>query len=341
MGGARATILYTDPPWALGRCGPELARFGVEREVLGDGVELRVGPAEEGRYLLDGEELRSLCRGCDALVVQRCRVREELLDAAGDRLQVVARQGVGVDNLNAPLLASRSVRSFNVPDYCVDEVAVHTMALLLAVERQIVPQHTGLAGGRFDVYRGGVPRRLSDRTAGVVGFGRIGRAVAQRLRLFYGRVLAHDPYVSADLMAGSGVGAAGFDELLATADCVLLHCPLNGETAGMIGAAALARVKPGAILVNCARGGLVDGRALYEALAGGRLAGAGLDVFSPEDPNQDEWYARILGLEQAVVTSHRAFLSAESELSVRRRVAGAIRTLLDTGELPPTVARVT
>jgi phosphoglycerate dehydrogenase-like enzyme len=341
MGGERATVLYTDPPWALGRCGPDLASFDVEREVLGDGVELRVGPAREGRYLVGGEELRRLCRGCDALVVYRCQVREELLDAAGDRLKVIARQGVGVDNLNAELLASRSLLSFNVPDYCVDEVAVHTLALVLALERRLVPQHVALAGGHFDVYRGGVPRRLSERTAGVVGFGRIGRTVAQRLRLFYGRVLAHDPYVSADLMAGSGVAAAGFEELLAAADCVLLHCPLTAETAGLMGEAALAHMRPDAILVNCARGGLVDSKALYEALAGGRLAGAGLDVFSPEDPTRDEWYARILRLEQAVVTSHRAFLSVESERSSRRRVAGAIRALLETGALPPTVARVT
>src|SRR5690242_9974157 len=116
MGEARATILYTDPPWALGRDGPELARFDLEREVLGDGVELRVGPARGGRYRTDGEDLRRLCHGCDALVVYRCQVREELLDAAGDRLRVVARQGVGVDNLNAGLLAARSVPSFNVPD---------------------------------------------------------------------------------------------------------------------------------------------------------------------------------------------------------------------------------
>jgi phosphoglycerate dehydrogenase-like enzyme len=337
----RPAVIYTDPPWAMIDGGPSLDRFDVERAVFGDGVVLRVGPARDGRYLLQGDELRDRCRDCDALVVYRCRVSEELLDAAGGRLKVVARQGVGVDNLNAPLLERRSLPSFNVPDYCVDEVAAHTMAMVLALERRLIPQHVGLAAGSFDVYHGGVPRRLSEQTAGIVGFGRIGRAVAQRLRLFYGRVVACDPYVSADLMAGYGVVALGFEELLAASGCVLLHCPLTAETRGMIGEGALARMRPDAFLVNCARGGLVDARALHAALTAGRLAGAALDVFEPEDPHSDEWYRRIVGQERVVVTSHRAFLSVESERSSRRRVAEAVLAVLEGDELPATVGRVT
>jgi phosphoglycerate dehydrogenase-like enzyme len=337
-----AVVLYTDPPWAgaVGRAGAADG-FALEREVYGEGVELRVGPRRSGGRLLEGGELWTACRDTDAIVVYRCQVSAEMLDAAGDRLKVVGRQGVGVDNLNAPLLRDRGVCSFNVPDYCVDEVATHALALVLALERQLVPAHLGLSGGTFDVYRGGVPRRLRNRTAGVLGVGRIGRAVAQRLRSFYGRVIAYDPYVSDDLMDGYGIDAVGFDELLAGADCILLHCPLNEETRGMIGARALARVRPGALLVNCARGGLVESRAVYEALVSGRLGGAGLDVFTPEDPTQDEWYRRILGLETVVATSHRAYLSRESEESQRRRVAEAVRGVLRTGTLPGSVARLT
>lgn len=337
----RPAVLYTDPPWAWAANGPSLERFDVERQVYGDGVELRAGPAAGGRYRLEGDELLRRCRGCDAIVVYRCRVSEAMLAAAGDRLKVVARQGVGVDNLDLPLLRARSIGSFNVPDYCVDEVAAHTMAMVLALERRLVPQHLALASGTFDVYRGGVPRRLARRTAGVIGFGRIGRAVAQRLKPFYGRVLACDPYLSPDVMEGYGVAAAGLPDLLAAADCVLLHCPLTDETRGMIGEAALARMRPHAILVNCARGGLVDARALYAALTAGRLAGAGLDVFTPEDPHQDEWYGRVVRLDQVVVTSHRAFLSEESELSLRQRVAEAVLAVLEGGPLPPTVTRLT
>jgi phosphoglycerate dehydrogenase-like enzyme len=332
-------ILYTDPPWAA-TAGPGDAVFGIEREVY-DGADLRVGPRRDGRYVLAGEELEAACREVDAIVVYRCRVTAGMLDAAGSRLKVVGRQGVGIDNLNAPLLAGRGLCSFNVPDYCVDEVATHTLALLLALERGVVASHVGLAGGTFDIYRGGMPRRLNRLTAGIVGFGRIGRAVSQRLRTFYGRVIAYDPYVSADLMEGYGVGSAGFEELLAESDCVLLHAPLDDDTRGMIGERALSLVRPGSILVNCARGGLVDSEALHHALAEGRLGGAALDVFVPEDPTQDEWYRRVLGMENVVVTSHRAYLSRESEESQRRRVAEAVASVVSRGVLPGTVARVT
>jgi D-3-phosphoglycerate dehydrogenase len=303
----------------------------LERAIYGEAASLRVGPRKDGRYLLEGPEFLASLEGANAIVVYRCRVTEPLLRAAGTGLKVVARQGVGIDNLNLPLLQRSGIRSFNLPDYCVDEVASHTIGLALALERRIVPQHLALSAGRFDVYHGGVPRRLQRRTAGIVGFGRIGRAVSQRLKLFYGEVVAFDPYVSDDLMAGYGIAGVAFDELLQRSDAVFLHCPLTEETAALVNERSLARIKPGAILVNCARGGIVDSQALYNALREGRLGGAALDVFVPEDPHQDRFYARIVTMENVVVTSHRAFLSTESEASVRRRVAQAVRDVLLAG----------
>lgn len=338
--GSRPTVLYTDPLWALG--GDDEAAFDLERSVFGGRLRLRVGARENGRYRPDSDEFLASCNGCEAMVVHRLRVDERLLAAAGSRLRVVGRLGVGVDNLDLPLLRRHGVCVFNVVDYCVDEVAAHTVALALALERRVVPQHMGLLAGVFDPYRGGVPRRLRDRCAGIVGFGRIGRAVAHRLGLFYGRVIATDPYVSADLMAGYDVEARALDELLEQADAVFLHCPLTPETRGLFNEERLGQMRDGAVLVNCARGGLVDSRALHDALLGGHLAGAAIDVFVPEDPHGDEWYRRILELSPSnvVVTSHRAFLSVESERSLRRRVAEAVRSILLTGELPGTVTRL-
>ena len=329
---ARPLVVYTDPPWLLAPpVGGAATDLDLEREIYGEAARLRVGPSKNGRYLFEGPEFLSSLEGANAIVIYRCRVTESLLRASGSGLKVIARQGVGIDNLNLPLLQRSGIRSFNLPDYCVDEVASHTIGLALALERRIIPQHLALSAGRFDVYHGGVPRRLQSRTAGIVGFGRIGRAVSHRLKLFYGEVLAFDPYVSGDLMAGYGIASVAFDELLQRSDAVFLHCPLTEETTALVNERSLARMKPGAILVNCARGGIVDSQALYRALREGRLGGAALDVFAPENPHQDGFYPRILAMENVVATSHRAFLSTESEASVRRRVAEAVRDVLLAG----------
>lgn len=328
-------VLYTDPPWALvnGSADPRTAT--IEDEVFGSTVQLKLGEVANGRYVTSGTLLSDAVRGVAALAVYRCEVTSELLDAAGPQLRIVARQGVGTDNLDIPALRERGIHAFNIPDYCVDEVATHTMALVLGLERRLVPQHDSLARGRFDIYGGGVPRRLQRRRAGIVGFGRIGKAVAQRLRLFYSEVLTYDPYLHPDLIEGYGVRAVGFDELLAESDIVLLHCPLTTETRRIIDRSALARMKSDALVVNAARGGLVDPEALYDALTCGRLGGAALDVFSPENPHEDPWFGKIVGLPNVLVTSHRAFLSVESEASSRRRVAEGVRHVLETGRPTP------
>lgn len=331
----RHVVLYTDPPWALDEAGKvDPCRATIEREVFGPEFELRFAPRRDGRYLAAGAEFEDALRGISALVIHRVQATEEILDATQATLRVVGRQGVGFDNLNPPLLKSRGLIGFNVPDYCVDEVAAHTLGLVLALERSIVVQHNALAAGRFDVYAGGKPRRLARHSAGILGFGRIGRAVAARLRMFYGRVLSCDPYVSDDIMAAHGVHKVGLDALFAQSDVLLLHCLLNDETRGIIDADALGQMRPGSLLVNAARGALVQGQALVQALETGTIAGAGLDVFSPEDPHQDEWNARLVRRRDVIATSHRAYLSLDSERSQRRRTAEVLRDVLLTGRPP-------
>jgi phosphoglycerate dehydrogenase-like enzyme len=334
-------VLYTDPPWLIRDGEPDPGLAVIERKVLDDQVELRFGPFRDGRYVLSGDALHRAVAGCHAVVVYRCQVTPELLDAAGDGLRVVVRQGVGTDNLNAALLAERGVPAYNVPDYCVDEVAAHTAALALALERRLIPQHRTLVGGTFDIYAGGVPHRISRRTAGIVGFGRIGRAVARKLGAFYGQVLVYDPYLGVDLAEGYGCRAVPtLDALLAESDLVTLHCPLNAETDRLIGAGELRRMRPDAYLVNAARGRLVDPVALGQALQAGRLAGAGLDVFAPENPHHDPDWAPVLADPRVVVTSHRAFLSNEAEFSSRQRVAALVGAAL-AGRTEALVGRVT
>ncbi len=332
-------VCYTDPPWLVtgGQADPALAT--IETTILGPRVRLSFGPCAGGRYELTGPGLLARAAGADVLVVYRCQVTPELLDAAGPGLRAVIRQGVGTDNLHPDLLARRNLPGFSVPDYCVDEVSTHTTALALALERALIPQHLSLTGGRFDIYAGGVPRRVSGRTLGIAGFGRIGRAVARKLGAHYGRVLVFDPYIGRDLAAGYGAATAEtLEELLAASDTVTMHCPLTAETEGIIDRAALRAMRGGAYLINAARGKLVDPAALEEALRAGWIAGAGLDVFSPEDPHQDAAWRAVLAHPNVVVTSHRAFLSAEAEASSRRRVAEMARDLLDGRS--PRVGRV-
>lgn len=322
-------VLYTDPAWLRTGDTIDPALATVETEVLGGSTELLFGPFADGRYQLDSPELAARAAGAEVLVVYRCQVTPELLDAAGPGLKAVVRQGVGVDNLNAELLQERGLLGFNVPDYCVDEVSSHSTALALALERAVVPQHRTLTEGRFDIYAGGVPRRTSSRTLGIVGFGRIGRAVARKLGVHYGRTLVFDPYIGRDLAEGYGAHAVDtLAELLAESDLVTLHCPLNPETDRIIDRTALRGMREGAYLINAARGRLIDPVALTEALEGGWIGGAGLDVFSPENPHDDAAWAPVLKHPGVVVSSHRAFLSSDAEASSRRRVAELVRDVL-------------
>lgn len=334
-------VAYTDPAWVLdgeGAIDPALA--SIESSVFGEDVEIGLGVRDSGRFVTDGSRLRDYLAGADAVVVYRCRVTRQLLDAAGPRCKVVARQGVGLDNLNIELLRSEGIYGFHIPDYCGDEVSTHSLALLLALERGICVQDKLVKSNRWSIHAGGVPRRTSERTIGIVGFGRIGRATSRKLQTIYDSVLAYDPYVPRDLMASFGVHKRDeLPELLADSDAVVLHAELTSETENMIDAKALQHASPGTLLVNTARGGLVDHRAVLEVLREGRIGGFASDVFSPEDPNDAEHTRALLERDDVVVSSHRAFLSMESERSLRRRVAEGVIHVLRNGQ-PPRFGRV-
>ncbi|HYN96766.1 MAG TPA: NAD(P)-dependent oxidoreductase [Pilimelia sp.] len=333
-------VVYTDPAWALAADGrPDPALAAAEREVFGPGIQLDLG-LFDGRYVTSGDDFHGYVRGADALVIYRCQVTAELIDVLRPTCKVVARAGVGLDNLNAAALAGAGLYGYHVPDYCGDEVSTHTLALLLALERGICVQDRLVKSDKWAIHGGGVPRRTADRVAGIVGFGRIGRATARKLHAFYDRVLAYDPFVSADLMASHGVRRVeDLKDLFAEVDAVVLHTELTPDTDGLIDAAVLANAKPGCLLVNTARGRLVDPAAVEHALEGGRLGGFASDVFSPEDPNTADAGRRLLDRDDVVVSAHRAFLSQESERSARLRIAHVVRDVLVAG-VPPAAGRV-
>lgn len=330
-------VAYTDPAWALDDDGAvDTSRADIEAAVYGDDIAIGLGVRDDGRWILSGEALNEYIAGADALVVYRAQVTPELLEMVGPGCKVVARQGVGLDNLNIPLLKSSGLYGFHVPDYCGDEVGTHTVALLLALERGVCTQDRLVRGGRWGIYAGGVPRRTCERTVAIIGFGRIGRATSRKASPFYESVIAYDPYVSGDLMASFGVRKVDdLFELFAESDAVLIHAELTPETENIIDSEVLAHARSHALLVNTARGKLVDTGAVLAALEDGALGGFGSDVFSPEDPNDGPVARQLLSRDDVVVTAHRAFLSKQSERSLRKRVAEGVAHVLQSGGPPP------
>jgi phosphoglycerate dehydrogenase-like enzyme len=313
MAGARR-VLVTDYAW------PDL---DVERSVLAPaGVELVV--ARTG-----GEaELRGLAHDVEAILTCWARVPASVLAAAPHCL-TVARYGVGLDNIDVDEATRLGMVVSNVPDYCVDEVADHTMALLLASARRLSALQRDVRANGWDNTAGGMPRRLSNAVLGLVGFGAVARAVARRAVAHGLRVVAYARTTPPPGPEGVTF-AASLAELLAASDIVSLHLPLAQATRGIIGAAELALCKPSAVLLNTARGGLVDTAALVRALESGALAGAGLDVTDPEPlPAGHPLRSR----DDVILTPHAAFYS---DGSIRELAGKAAHNVLDvlSGRLP-------
>jgi D-3-phosphoglycerate dehydrogenase len=250
------------------------------------------------------------------------------------QLRLVSRYGVGVDVVDTEAARDHGVWVCNVPDYGTTEVALHAVALLLALLRNLTGHDREVRAGHWDYHLGGQLRRPSSLTVGAVGLGRIGRMTAERAAPWFGAAAGYDPYV-----AGSdwpkGVERLSLEDLFARSSAITLHLPLNESTRGLVGADLLGRMPSGSYLVNTARGGLVDLDALVEALDSGKLAGAALDVLPEEPPPQDH---PLLTHPRALITPHVAWYSAEAEVELRRKAAQNIVDWRQTGR--PTYAVV-
>ena len=322
----------------------------LEREVLAPLLS-EPGARLEVHRLLDTGTIPDESWGrADAVILSSSRMKIGS-DIAGrlDRCRVIVRAGVGFDNIDLAACAARQIAVCNVPDYCTEEVAAHTLALVLALRRGLVTYADMLAvdpvaGWRWDAAP--LIGRLSAETFGIVGLGRIGRAVAVRARAFGFRILYYDPYLGPDAPVSPHYERCDpLDVLLAQADVVSLHCPLTPETRGMIGAAELARMKPQALLVNTARGALVEVEALAAALKAGRPGGAALDVLPGEPPDPDHELVAAWRMQPSwiagrlLLTPHAAFYSPESLREVRLKAAATVRDALTGGEIRHCVNR--
>ncbi len=297
-------------------------------EALGDQVEVRWvdGP--------DREKLLAAVPEADALLVRSATtVDAEVLDAA-PKLKIVARAGVGLDNVDVKTATERGVLVVNAPTSNIHSAAEHALALLLSAARQIPAADASLRehAWKRSSFSG---TEIFGKTVGVVGLGRIGQLVAQRLAAFEAHIVAYDPYVSAARAAQLGIELLSLDDLLGRADFISVHLPKTPETAGLIDKAALAKTKPGVIIVNAARGGLIDEAALAEAITTGHVRAAGLDVYSKE-PCTD---SPLFELSQAVVTPHLGASTEEAQDRAGTDVAASVKLAL-AGEFVPDAVNV-
>ncbi len=265
-----------------------------------------------------------------ALVVRsHSPVTAELMARCPD-LRIIGRPGSGTEKVDAAAARQRGIAVVSTPGVNAVTVAEHTMGLLLALSRRLVPLSAGLRAGRWEKAEyGGV--ELAGRTLALVGLGRIGSAVALRARPFGLRVVAHDPYVEAERAAELGVELRELDEALGGADAVSLHTPLTPETAGLLDARRLALLRPGALVVNTARGALLDSAALLAALETGQVGGAALDVFTAEPPGDDP----LLRHPHVIATPHVGGMSPETLERASRIMAGRLVEVLGTGRGVP------
>ena len=287
--------------------------LGIEEGILkAHGIELVARQCKTEADLID------LCAEADVVITQFARVNAKVVSAMR-KARAIVRYGIGVDNIDLDAARARGIPVCNVPDYCIDEVADQTLAFILATTRQVVTHTNHLRAGQWGLATqlSGM-KALRDLTVGVVGFGRIGREVVKRLLAFKCVVLVFDLVVPATEIEKLGARPAAFEELLKNADVLTLHCPSTPQTRKLMNRDRFAKLKPGAVFINVARGDLVDVPALMEGLASGRISAAALDVFDPEPIPADH---PVLKLPNVILAPHIASVSTAAVKKLRETAA--------------------
>jgi len=299
-----------------------LAETGIE--ALMEVPELDV----EVNTSLTHDELKHIIKEYDALIIRSgTKVTAEIIENA-DNLKVVARAGIGLDNVDVEAASKRGIVVMNTPEGNVITTAEHTIAMLLAVTRNIPQATASLKSGKWEKkrFRG---KEVFHKVLGIVGVGRIGRVVAERAAGLQMNVIAFDPYISSDVVEKLGITGVTLDELYARSDYITVHTPMTQETRGIINAEAFQKMKKGVYILNCARGGIVDEVALYEAIQSGIVAGAALDVFSKEPPVDNP----LLNLDQVVATPHLGASTDEAQENVAIAVSEQVIDYLLRGTI--------
>jgi len=308
-------VLVTDYVWP--NTEPEravLAKIGAELIEAPDASE---------------DTLVSMVVDVDAILTCFAQVTENVIRAAKNCV-VIGRFGVGFDNIVVDVATELGIAVTYVPDYCVEEVSDHVLALLLSWDRRIPLFDNSVRTTGWGSIPLNMPMlRLRGKKMGLLGYGRIGRMVGQKAQAFGLDVLAYDPYVPAD-SAPTGITMTDMDTVLRESDFISIHSPLTPETENLISTRELALMKPTSFIINCARGPLIDEEALHDALSNNRIGGAGLDVLVDAHPSPDN---KLLNLDNVIITPHVAFYSPEAVLELEERAAGEVVSVLQ-GKMP-------
>ena len=294
------------------------------RQALGD-IDAEIHVATEPAP----EAILEVAREADALFVTYAKITGDIISEL-KHCRVIGRFGVGTDNINISAATRAGIMVTYAPVYCLDEVSDHTLALLLALARKIPYAHSLVNDQRWEMSAVVPINRLRGRTLGLVGFGNIAQSIVSKARAFGIKTIAADPYVPEEVFTKLDVERVDFDQLLEQADFISIHTPLTEETTNLFGQEAFQRMKPGALLINTARGPLVDIDALATALEAGEIAGAALDVLPKEPPPDD---CPLFGRNDVILTPHTGFYSTDALLDLQTTVATDVASVLN-GESP-------
>jgi len=274
------------------------------------------------------ESIAQVARDADALLVTYAKISADMIRQMA-RCRIIARFGIGVDNVDVAAATAAGIVVTRVPDYCIDEVSDHTLALLLALARKIPFANSRAHSGRWEMSAVVPIHRLRGSVLGLVGFGRIPQLVAPKAKAFGLKVVTYDPYVPQEITTSAGVERVDFAELVKVSDYISIHAPLMPETEGLFNADVFRNMKPAAYLINTARGPIVDETALARALDAGQLAGAALDVLSQEPPTGSPFFGR----DNVILTPHMSFYSVESLVELQTKAAEEVVRVLK-GQAP-------
>jgi len=295
-----------------------------EKEELG-----RIGTELILAQIRKEEDLIRVCKEADGLINQYAILNRNVLDHL-TKCKVVARYGVGVDSIDLKAATDLGIIVANVPDYCIDEVASHAVAMLLTLIRKTVFFDRKVKSSQWDFRQGPPIHRIQGKTLGLIGCGKIGFEVAKRMSAFGVKVITFDPYLE---KVSEGIELEDFDTVLKESDFISIHCPLNDSTRHLIGDEALKKMEKKPMIINTSRGPIVDEKALIQALEQGLISGAGLDVLEKEPPDDQN---SLLKMENVILSPHVGFYSEESISELKRRTAKNVADVL-RGKRPGSV----